>query len=138
MANEKRLLDASPNDCIKKTKRKTNFAKIIVSGTAEKPYYDIMWLDYMDGQYHIGYGSYNLSFVFQWLTECFEILDAPTVDAVEVVHGEWSTIEDDYCGLTALKCSECNQEYWFEDEPPMKIYNYCPNCGAKMDGDGND
>ena len=61
------------------------------------------------------------------------ITDAPTVDAVEVVHGEWSTIEDDYCGLTALKCSECNQEYWFEEEPPMKIYNYCPNCGAKMD-----
>lgn len=60
------------------------------------------------------------------------------VDAVEVVHGEWSTIEDDYCGLTALQCSECNQEYWFEDEPPIKIYNYCPNCGAKMDGDGND
>ena len=57
-----------------------------------------------------------------------------TVDAVEVVHGEWATIEDDYCGLTALQCSECNQEYWFEDEPPTKIYNYCPNCGAKMDG----
>ena len=62
---------------------------------------------------------------------------APTVDAKPVVHGEWSTIEDDYCGLTALKCSECNQEYWFEDEPPMKIYSYCPNCGARMDGDGN-
>lgn len=57
----------------------------------------------------------------------------PTVDAVEVVHGEWSTIEDDICGLTALQCSECNQEYWFEDKPPIKIYNYCPNCGVKMD-----
>jgi Zn finger protein HypA/HybF involved in hydrogenase expression len=64
--------------------------------------------------------------------------DAQTVDAVEVVHGEWSTIEDDYIGLTALKCSKCNQEYWFEDEPPIKIYNFCPNCGADMrDGDGN-
>lgn len=57
---------------------------------------------------------------------------------VPVVHGEWSTIEDDYCGLIALQCSKCNQEYWFEDEPPIKIYNYCPNCGAKMDrGVGN-
>ena len=62
---------------------------------------------------------------------------ATTVDAVEVVHGEWSTIGDDYLGLIALKCSKCNQEYWFEEEPPIKIYNYCPNCGAKMDGDGN-
>ena len=64
------------------------------------------------------------------------VKNTPTVDAVEVVHGEWSTIEDDYCGLTALQCSECNQEYWFEDEPPIKIYNYCPNCGAKMDLEG--
>ena len=62
---------------------------------------------------------------------------APTVDAVPVVPGEWSTIEDDYTGMTALECSECKQEYWFEDEPPMKIYRYCPNCGAKMDGGEN-
>ena len=58
----------------------------------------------------------------------------PTVDAVPVAPGEWDAIEDDYTGLTALKCSECGQEYWFEDEIPYKIYNYCPNCGAKMDG----
>lgn len=62
-----------------------------------------------------------------------DIDNAPTVDAVEVVHGEWSTIEDDYLGLTALECSECKQEYWFEEEPPLKIYSYCPNCGAKME-----
>jgi len=66
------------------------------------------------------------------------IQEAPTVDAVEVVHGEWSTIEDDYLGLTALACSECKQEYWFEEEPPLKIYSYCPNCGAKMDGERKD
>lgn len=77
MANEKRLIVTRPDDCIQKTKRKTNFARIIVSGTAEKPYYDIMWFDYMDGQYHIGYGSYNLKFVFQWLSDCFEVEDAP-------------------------------------------------------------
>lgn len=67
------------------------------------------------------------------MLECCHI-----VDAVEVVHGEWSTIEDDYTGLVALQCSVCNQEYWFEDEPPIKIYNYCPNCGAKMDGERKD
>lgn len=56
------------------------------------------------------------------------------VDAVEVVHGEWSTVEDDCTGMIALECSKCKEQWWFEDEPPMKIYNYCPNCGAKMDG----
>ena len=66
-----------------------------------------------------------------------EIKKMPTVDAVEVVHGEWNTIEDDYVGLVALQCSKCNEEYWFEEELPTKGYNYCPNCGAKMDGDGN-
>ena len=54
------------------------------------------------------------------------------VDAVEVVHGEWSTIEDDYCGLVALHCSVCNQEWWFEEDAPIKHYHYCPNCGARM------
>lgn len=63
-----------------------------------------------------------------------DIDEAPTVDAVEVVHGEWTTIEDDYTGMTALECSECNEEWWFEDDPPIKYYHYCPNCGAKMDG----
>ena len=62
----------------------------------------------------------------------------PTVDAVPVVHGEWSTIEDDYCGLVALHCSVCDQEWWFEEDAPIKHYHYCPNCGASMkDGDGN-
>ena len=76
--------------------------------------------------------------VYDAIDSCVaQVEDAPTVDAVEVVHGEWSTIEDDYCGLTALQCSKCNQEYWFEDDPPLKIYNYCPNCSAKMDGDVN-
>ena len=62
----------------------------------------------------------------------------PAVDAVEVVHGEWSTIEDEYCGLIALHCSVCNHEWWFEDDVPIKHYHYCPNCGAKMDGGNED
>lgn len=79
------------------------------------------------------YGAYDDSCMVQAVFVPY-IKGAPTVDAVEVVHGEWSTIEDDYTGLVALQCSVCNQEYWFEDEPPIKIYNYCPNCGANMRG----
>ena len=59
-----------------------------------------------------------------------EMLDkAPTVDAVEVVHGEWvhhyydsgEPIDDKwYCS----ECHMCNdhRRTW-----------YCPHCGAKMD-----
>ena len=62
-----------------------------------------------------------------------------TVEAVEVVHGEWERIEDDYFDLVNLKCSVCSEEWCFEDydECIPKNYHYCPNCGAKMDGDGN-
>ena len=54
----------------------------------------------------------------------------PTVDAVEVKRGRW---EDSGIPKPLLSgCSVCGfigcGAYSF---------NYCPNCGAKMDGDGN-
>ena len=52
----------------------------------------------------------------------------PTVDAVEVVHGRWETIE----GREHLGCLCSNCQKWSDAQT-----NYCPNCGAKMDGDGN-
>ena len=61
------------------------------------------------------------------------IMDAPTVDAVEVVHGQFELIEK--AGLDYWCCSACQAiiaTHWFD----LK-HNYCPNCGAKMDGDGN-
>ena len=72
-----------------------------------------------------------------------EILDdQPIVDAVEVVHGRWLMdkleIGNPYDGNSTMiadigNCSVCG--YRCEMLPVM---NYCPNCGAKMDGDGND
>ena len=53
----------------------------------------------------------------------------PTVDAVEVVHGRW--IFDPYAfSMMCYECSNCGE--WHDTKS-----NYCPNCGAKMDGDGN-
>ena len=73
-------------------KIKTHFAQIIVDGTAEKPYYNIMYFDPAAGDYRIGFGSYYLNYVFKWLTEEFEIVETrtnvdrhPTIDAVPVV-----------------------------------------------------
>ena len=57
----------------------------------------------------------------------------PTVDAVPVVHGRWidNLDENGYLCNAWRKCSVCVGLNW------SKRPNYCPNCGAKMDGDGN-
>ena len=58
------------------------------------------------------------------LTSLRELLeDTPAADAVEVRHGYWI---DGKCGHYKI-CSECNQIADF-------YFDYCPNCGAKMDG----
>ena len=58
----------------------------------------------------------------------FDTIDNfPTADVAPVRHGRW--IECNY-GLT-FECSECKYptEYSLTD--------YCPSCGAKMDGENN-
>lgn len=55
----------------------------------------------------------------------------PSVDAVEVVRGEWELIDSQHIEKVYL-CTACeNYEAWGEYEKTR----YCPNCGAKMDGD---
>ena len=57
--------------------------------------------------------------------------DTPTVDAVEVVHGRWERYIDEDEDVHYYTCSVCNYM-------AIPRYKYCPNCGAKMDGDGNE
>lgn len=60
--------------------------------------------------------------------------EAPSVDAVPVVHGY--NVDREYPSL--FECSichwSCNDTYYGDTED----YNYCPNCGAKMDGGEED
>lgn len=67
---------------------------------------------------------------------------ATTVDAVEVVHGRWEPelmpTGVEYTGhaemtVQALSCSVCGKCV----DVSESYFSYCPNCGAKMDGDGN-
>lgn len=71
------------------------------------------------------------------ITECNHY--APTADVVEVRHGYWYFIEYEY-----FCCSECGESYYNGCEYTAqaeeclrngKHYNYCPHCGAKMDGE---
>ena len=58
----------------------------------------------------------------------------PTVDAVEVVHGRWIEKID----MVASYLAEC-EELFYEcsvcNTPNFGESPYCPNCGAKMDGE---
>jgi hypothetical protein len=48
---------------------------------------------------------------------------APTIDAEPVKHAYWE------CGWICSNCQCCNGE---------RGTDYCPYCGARMDGDDND
>ncbi|MGN1106819.1 MAG: hypothetical protein ACI4RH_09220, partial [Huintestinicola sp.] len=49
----------------------------------------------------------------------------PSIAAVPARHGHWLHKQ-------AFECSECG--YGFEPEGYVHFFNYCPCCGAKMDG----
>ena len=57
--------------------------------------------------------------------------EAPTIDVAPVRHGRWVSIPH----KLARVCSVCNRDepYKFADID-ADVYDYCPNCGAKMDG----
>jgi len=67
------------------------------------------------------------------------IEEIPAVDAVEVRHGHWVTEEeaiekDDYSMMDT--CSVCGHCDW--DCTESENFNFCPNCGARMDGEDGD
>ena len=107
MVNEKRLIDANAR------------IKWMEDNTANS--------EWMVNQYNA-----------DWI--CSMLETAPTVDAVEVVHGHWVSLTE--CANAGVYCSVCNKKVYKEDyawcNRKNKLRsNYCPNCGAKMDGDGN-
>ena len=103
---------------------------IIVNKNLAEPYYSIMYYDTSDKKWHIGFGSYNLSFVRKWLQEEFEEVD---VEFVEVKHGEWFLLDE--CANEGVYCSVCHKKVYKTDYANQKVKSaYCPNCGARMDG----
>lgn len=71
--------------------------------------------------------------VLTFLIEVKLTLDKiPTIDAVSVKHGEWITKGQD------IFCSVCGEESAYTWHGSSKFSNYCPNCGASMDGGKDD
>lgn len=63
----------------------------------------------------------------------------PAADVAPVVHARWSQEKSvtlnfeqrlDNCG-TQYRCSKCGRRAGYKQ---VRLYLYCPHCGAKMDG----
>ena len=124
MANEKRLIDANYVE---------NKIRQIISEVQKMRYGKAIKKDavnYIDEIYKLD----------NWLGCYAEVLDvveqAPTVDAVEVVHGRWEQVQR-WATKAKYRCSVCGREIMSATKVDIEKYPYC-HCGAKMDGDGND
>ena len=70
---------------------------------------------------------------YAYLVALREIRNAPASDVAPVVHGRWEYIPQTLNTLSQFRCPFCR--WWSLDPSIDGAYNYCPNCGAKMDGD---
>ena len=71
----------------------------------------------------------NDPYIADWrFDEMIESL--PAADVAPVRHGRWVSVPH----KLAMVCSVCNRDepYKFADID-ADVYDYCPNCGAKMD-----
>lgn len=59
------------------------------------------------------------------------IKNRPVVDVAPIVHGRWRE------SGPLLECQSCGEIYSRLGGNAGKLWNYCPNCGAKMDGDSD-
>lgn len=64
---------------------------------------------------------------------CDRIIDIPSTDVAPIRHGRWIYKDEPIFGnpYGRYYCDLC--EYGMADKE-----NYCPNCGARMDGENNE
>ena len=69
---------------------------------------------------------------FSDMISAYDVAMLPTADVSPVRHGRWETNSDRPDSLICSVCN-CGFDMWKHDP-----HNYCPNCGAKMDGELNE
>ena len=65
---------------------------------------------------------------FSDMISAYDVIMLPAADVAQVRHGRWGTHSDRPDSLICSVCN-CGFDMWKHDP-----HNYCPNCGAKMDG----
>ena len=71
---------------------------------------------------------------FTTLDNAWDMVEqAPAADVAPVVHGKWVKAHWRN-SVSCANCSICGFEaYHCDFRGAQKTYNFCPNCGAKMD-----
>lgn len=82
-----------------------------------------------------------------WVDDmCGEVIGAPTADVAPVMHGVWIPVHEseisgwnpEVAGIDPIGgyiCSACKNEAIYDCNDKFVLSDYCPNCGARMDGD---
>lgn len=71
---------------------------------------------------------------FSDMISAYDVAMLPAADVAPVRHGRWEKQRGIY------SCSECGMTCPYDVQADVIEYwtcNYCPKCGAKMDGDYN-
>lgn len=64
------------------------------------------------------------------------IREIPAADVAPVRHGKWTEVQKENIWgdiISVFECSLCGK-YTIGAKGIMEKFNFCPNCGAKMDG----
>lgn len=79
-------------------------------------------------------GAPNTENALYKASSIYAVIDnAPAADVAPVRHGRWEWDTEDI-----YRCSNCAEKSHVKEVMGHPEWDYCPNCGAKMDGcDGN-
>lgn len=97
----------------------------LISRSALKAYLEEIRQDYLEEN---TMSSNFAAEVIETVQDAY-LADAPTVDAVEVVHGRWKY----YHKKNIAVCTNCSFERDLDANFGKAVS--CPNCGARMDGE---
>ena len=88
------------------------------------------------------FAKYPRSFAMGLIAAADEAVKQPIADVVEVKHGRWDSVQNPI--WPAYSHDKCNLCGWWNTKNALcydrkhkrgHSLNYCPNCGAKMDGE---
>lgn len=107
-----------------------------IDANALVEYLDQLSEAYNEAYEKLEYGDPHKNILYGKFTTIVETIlqikrKEPTLDYEPVRHGEW--IESTVC-VGFYECSQCRSRKRGNQPFFDSVWNYCPNCGAKMDG----